>query len=87
MGKKRKGGLTISAFLGNHATLSNLRKDFKRFYTMLLPKGEKIDAVIGYGMEGNILGSSLTPFFLKNEIKYLYYPSVHKGKNYIEAEK
>lgn len=86
-GEKTRGWINISAFLGNQATLSNLRKDFKRFYTMLLSKGEKIDAVIGYGMEGNILGSSLTPVFLKNEVKYLYYPSVHKGKNYIEAEK
>lgn len=38
-------------------------------------------------MEGNIVGSSLTPFLLKKDIRYLYYPSVHKGKNYIEAEK
>lgn len=88
-GENTRGWINISAFLGNHIILSNLRKDFKIFYAMLFEKKyvEKIDAVIGYGMEGNIVGSSLEPFFLKSDIRYIFYPSVHKGKNYINAEK
>lgn len=88
-GENTRGWINISFFLGNHIILSNLRKDFKNFYDMLFVKGhvDKIDAVIGYGMEGNIVGSSLVPFFLKNDIRYIFYPSVHKGKNYINAEK
>lgn len=88
-GENTRGWINISAFLGNHIILSNLRKDFKNFYAMLFEKKyvEKIDAVIGYGMEGNIVGSSLVPFFLKSDIRYIFYPSVHKGKNYINAEK
>ncbi len=88
-GENMRGWINISAFLGNHIILSNLRKDFKNFYAMLFIKKyvEKIDAVIGYGMEGNIVGSSLEPFFLKNDIRYIFYPSIHKDKNYISAEK
>lgn len=88
-GENTRGWINISSFLGNHIILSNLRKDFKNFYAMLFEKKyiDKIDAVIGYGMEGNIVGSSLVPFFLKNDIRYIFYPSVHKGKNYISAEK
>lgn len=88
-GENTRGWINISFFLGNHIILSNLRKDFKNFYAMLFEKEyiDKIDAVIGYGMEGNIVGSSLVPFFLKNDIRYIFYPSVHKGKNYINAEK
>ncbi len=88
-GENTRGWINISAFLGNHIILSNLRKDFKNFYAMLFEKKyvEKIDAVIGYGMEGNIVGSSLEPFFLKSDIRYIFYPSVHKAKNYINAEK
>ena len=88
-GENTRGWINISSFLGNHIILSNLRKDFKNFYAMLFEKGyiNKINAVIGYGMEGNIVGSALVPFFLKNDIRYIFYPSVHKGKNYINAEK
>ena len=88
-GENTRGWINISFFLGNHIILSNLRKDFKNFYAKLFEKKyiDKIDAVIGYGMEGNIVGSSLVPFFLKNDIRYIFYPSVHKGKNYINAEK
>lgn len=88
-GENTRGWINISSFLGNHIILSNLRKDFKNFYAMLFEKEiiKKIDAVIGYGIEGNIVGGSLAPFFLKSDIRYIYYPSVHKGKNYISAEK
>ena len=88
-GEKMRGWINISSFLGNHIILSNLRKDFKSFHAKIIEKKytDRIDAVIGYGMEGNIIGSSLVPFFLKNDIRYIFYPSVHKGKNYISAEK
>ncbi|MCH5263426.1 MAG: metallophosphoesterase [Lachnospiraceae bacterium] len=88
-GEKARGWINISCFLGNSIILSNLRKDFKNFYDMILKEVVvgKIDAVIGYGMEGNIVGSALAPFFIKNDIRYLYCPSIHKDKNFINAEK
>lgn len=88
-GEKTLGWINISSFLGNSIILSNLRKDFKSFYDLILEEQnvDKIDAVIGYGMEGNIVGSALVPFFINNDIRYLYCPSIHKDKHFISEEK
>lgn len=86
-GKKTRAWIDVAAFLGDSLIISNIRKDLKTFYSNLKSRRMTPDVVIGYGMEGNIIGSSLTPFFLREGIRYLYCPSVHRGEMFTDEEK
>ncbi len=86
-GKKTRAWIDMAAFLGNSLIISNIRKDLKTFYYEKKSKEMKQAVVIGYGMEGNIIGSSLTPFFLREKVRYLYCPSVHRGEMFTREEK
>ena len=46
-----------------------------------------ISVAVGYGMEGNIIGSSLVDYWVENNIGYYFYPSVHKDNEHIDLEK
>lgn len=83
-GKKTLGWINISAYLGDINNLHQIEQSIKK---LLEINDIRIDAVVGYGMEGNIMGSSLTEYWLQNGIIYYYYPSVHKSEEHLLMEK
>ncbi len=87
MGTGPGGWIDVAAFLGDQQILSNIRKDLKSFYSKLKKSNDAPAAAVGYGMEGNIIGSALTPFFLRENLRYLYCPSVHRGEMFTQEEK
>lgn len=81
-GDKTLGWINVPELLGNIEILASIRKEFRIFYSER--KGD-INAIIGYGLEGNIIGSALTPFCVKENLRYFFHPSIHK--NYLDEEK
>ena len=82
--KKTLGWINISSFLGNINILGKIRECIIDIFEQNMGK---VSVVIGYGMEGNIIGSSLDGYWIENDIDYYFYPSVHKEKEYIDLEK
>lgn len=82
--KKTLGWINIAAFLGNIDILEKI----KECITDIFEKNMcGVQVVVGYGMEGNIIGSSLTDYWVEHDIGYYFYPSVHKDNEHIDLEK
>ncbi len=82
--KKTLGWINISSFLGNIDILGKIKECIIDIFEQ---KMNKIQVVVGYGMEGNIIGSSLVDYWVENNIGYFFYPSVHKDNEHIDLEK
>lgn len=83
-GCKTLGWINIAGFLGNIDVLNEIRDSIMQLH---LTYCNDIQVVLGYGMEGNIIGSSLIDYWISNDIDYYYYPSVHKNAEHINIEK
>ncbi len=82
--KKTRGWINVTSFIGNIEILSRIKGSIM---TMYLEYMKGVKTVIGYGIEGNVIGSSLVDFWLKNDVNYYFYPSVHKEDEHIDFEK
>ncbi len=83
-GKKTLGWINIAAFLGNTEILFDIKQCIMEMYNQNF---NDVQVVLGYGMEGNIIGSSLLDCWIANNVIYHSYPSVHKGDEHIKLEK
>lgn len=83
-GRKTLGWVNIASFLGNIDVLEKIKESIIDIFEQRM---EKVKAVIGYGMEGNIIGSVLTDYWVEKGVDYYFYPSVHKGDGHTGAEK
>ncbi|MBQ8804690.1 MAG: hypothetical protein IJZ53_13765 [Tyzzerella sp.] len=83
-GRKTLGWINIPAFLGNIDILNRIKECIMGMHKMNFPN---IQVAIGYGMEGNIIGSSLLDYWIENKVSYHLYPSVHKKDEHINREK
>lgn len=82
--KKTLGWINIAAFLGNIDILEKIKVCIIDIFEQSM---RDIQVVVGYGMEGNIIGSSLVDYWVENDIGYYFYPSVHKKDEHIDLEK
>lgn len=82
--KKTLGWINVAAFLGDIEILSQIKDCVKDIYDKEI---NDCEAVIGYGVEGNIIGSSLVDYLLSKSKEYYVYPSVHKSNEHMEREK
>lgn len=82
--KKTLGWINIASFLGNIDILEKIKECIVDIFGQEM---SEIPVVVGYGMEGNIIGSSLVDYWVEHEIKYYFYPSVHKDNEHIDFEK
>lgn len=82
--KKTLGWINIASFLGNIDILEKIKECIIDIYEKNM---SEISVVVGYGMEGNIIGSSLVDYWVENNIGYYFYPSVHKDNEHIDLEK
>lgn len=83
-GRKTLGWINIAAFLGDINILSGVKDCIIEMHKNYF---RDVEAVIGYGMEGNIIGSLLMSYWVENEISYCFFPSVHKKEEHIMREK
>lgn len=83
-GKKTLGWINIEAFLGNVEILSSIKECIMDMHSQSF---RDVQVVLGYGMEGNIIGSSLMDYWIENNVSYHSYPSVHKCDEHIKLEK
>lgn len=82
--KKTLGWINIASFLGNIDILEKIKESIIDIYEQNM---SDISVAVGYGMEGNIIGSSLVDYWVENNIGYYFYPSVHKDNEHIDLEK
>ena len=82
--RKTLGWINIASFLGNIDMLEKIKECIIDIYEQYI---SEIPVVVGYGMEGNIIGSSLANYWVENNIGYYFYPSVHKDNEHIDLEK
>ena len=83
-GRKTLGWINISAFLGNIEILVGIKECIMEMHKQNFMD---VQVVLGYGMEGNIIGSSLLDYWIENGMNYHSYPSVHKYDEHIKLEK
>lgn len=82
--KKTLGWINIASFLGNIDILGKIKECIVDVFEQNM---SEIPVVVGYGMEGNIIGSHLIDYWVEHDIKYYFYPSVHKESEHIDFEK
>lgn len=82
--KKTLGWVNIASFLGNIDILEKIKECIIDVFEQNM---SEVPVVVGYGMEGNIIGSSLVDYWVENNIGYYFYPSVHKDNEHIDLEK
>lgn len=82
--KKTLGWINIASFLGNIDILEKIKECIIDIFEQNM---SGVSVAVGYGMEGNIIGSSLVDYWVENNIKYYFYPSVHKDNEHIDLEK
>lgn len=85
-GGKSHGMININRLINDASSLGEISKTLKKCFDILQLKGMEVDLVIGYGIEGNILGATLSDFFISKDIDYTYYPSVYKEHNCFEKK-
>ena len=83
-GKKTLGWIDIPAFLGDIEILSKVKACIIEIHKQYF---ENVQVVIGYGIEGNIIGTSLLDYWIEKKIDYHFYPSVHKKEEHTSLEK
>lgn len=83
-GKKTLGWINIAAFLGNIEILIGIKECIMEMHRQNFME---VQVVLGYGMEGNIIGSCLLDYWIENKVSYHSYPSVHKNEEHIKLEK
>lgn len=83
-GKKTLGWINIASFLGNIDVLSKIKESIIEIFEQSM---QEVPAVVGYGMEGNIIGSALADYWVEKNVNYYFYPSVHKENEHIDLEK
>lgn len=81
---KTLGWINIASFLGNIDILEKAKECIIEIFEKEM--GD-VQVVVGYGMEGNIIGSSLVDYWIENDKDYYFYPSVHKDNEHIDLEK
>ena len=82
--KKTLGWINIAAFLGNNLILEKIRMCIIDIFENHM---QTVGVIVGYGMEGNIIGSSLVDYWIGHNKKYFFYPSVHKEGEHNDFEK
>lgn len=82
--KKTLGWINIAAFLGNNMILEKIRMCIIDIFENNM---QTVGVIVGYGMEGNIIGSSLVDYWIGHNKKYFFYPSVHKEGEHNDFEK
>lgn len=82
--EKTLGWINIASFLGNIDILEKIKECIIDIFEKNM---KAVPVVVGYGMEGNIIGSSLIDYWVENDIRYYFFPSVHKDNEHIDFEK
>lgn len=83
-GEKTLGWINIASFLGNENVLFKIKQCIMEMHKQFF---ESVQVVLGYGLEGNIIGSYLLDYWIENKKIYHSYPSVHKKDEHIKIEK
>lgn len=83
-GRKTRGWINIASFLGNIEILEKIKESMIDIYEQHMMN---VQVVVGYGLEGNIIGSSMVSYWIEHGVSYYFYPSVHKRNEYIDSEK